>query len=63
MSEEAVWHSERVFPAGLQLSQEELTVEVQKFLQVPEDDRAFAPQILRDVDPVHLREVVVDDVT
>lgn len=62
MSEEAVRHSEWVFPAGLQLPQEELTVEVQKFLQVPKDDRALSPQVLRDVDPVHLREVVVDDV-
>ena len=63
VSEEAVWHSQRVFPAGLQLSQEELTVEVQKFLQVTEDDGAFAPQVLRKVSSVHLREVVMDDVT
>lgn len=62
MSEEAVRHSERVFPAGLQLSQEELTVEVQKFLQVPEDDGALPPQVLREVGPVHLWEVVMDDV-
>lgn len=51
-----------MLPAGLQLSQEELTVEVQELLQVPEDDRAFPPQVLREVDPVHLRKVVMDDV-
>lgn len=63
VSEEALWDSQRVFPAGLQLSQEVLTVEVQKLLQVSEDDRAFPPQVLRQVSAVHLREVVMDDVT
>lgn len=63
MSQEAVWNSERVFPAWLQLTEEELTVEVQKFLQVSKDDRAFTPQVLRKVVALHLREVVNDDVT
>ena len=63
VSEEAVRDSERMFPAGLQLSEEELTVKVQKFLQVPEDDGSFAPQVLRKVAAVHLREIVMDDVS
>lgn len=63
MSQEAVWDPQWVFPAGLQFSQEELTVEVQKLLQVPKDNRAFPPQVLRKLGAVHLREVVMDDVT
>lgn len=63
VSEEAVWHPERVFPTSLQLSEKELTVEVQEFFQVSEYDGAFSPQVLRDVDSVYLWEVVVDDVT
>lgn len=63
VSEEAVRHSERMLRAGLQLLQEKLAVEVEEFLQVAEDDGAFPPEILREVCSVHLREVVMYDVT
>ena len=62
MSQEAVWDPQWVFPTGLQFSQEELAVEVQKLLQVPENNGAFPPQVLRKVGSVHLREVMMDDV-
>ena len=49
--------------AALQLLQEVLAVEVHQLLQVPEDDAALSPQVLGQVWPLHLGEVVADDVT
>lgn len=62
MSEKAVRHSERMFPTGLQLFEEKLTVKVQQLLQVPKNHRALAPEVLWHVGPVHLWEIVVYDV-
>lgn len=53
---------QRVVAAALELSQEILAVEVVELLQVPEDDAALAAQVLGQVEPLHLREVAVDDV-
>ena len=48
--------------AALQLLEEVLAVEVHKLLQVPKDDAAFSPEVLREVSSLHLGEVVLDDV-
>lgn len=63
MSEEAASHSERFIHAALQLAEEVMAVEVVEFLQVPEDAPPLAPEVLRDVGPLQLREVVFSNVT
>lgn len=62
MAQEAVADAQRVVAAALQLLEEVLAVEVNQLFQVAEDDAALAPQVLRQVGPLHLGEVVVDDV-
>ena len=48
--------------AGLQLLQEVPTVEVPQFLHVPENDAALPPQVLGQVQALHLGEIVLNDV-
>lgn len=48
--------------ARLQLLQEVLAVEVPQLLHIPEDDAALSPQVLRQVEALHLWEVVLNDV-
>lgn len=45
-----------------QLLQEVLTMEVPQFLYIPENDAALPPQVLRQVEALHLREIVLVDV-
>lgn len=63
MAQETVADTERVVTAALQLLQEILTVEVHQLLQVAEDDAALSPEVLGQVGALHLREIVIDDVT
>ena len=46
-------------PAGLQLLEEELGMEVQDVLQVPKHHAALASELLGQVWPLHLREVLL----
>lgn len=62
MAQEAVADTQRVVAAALQLLEEVLAVEVHQLFQVAEDNAAFTPQVLRQVSPLHLGEVVVNDV-
>lgn len=48
--------------AALQILQEVLAVEVTQLLQIPKNNAALPSQVLRKVQPLHLREVVLDDV-
>lgn len=48
--------------ARFQLLQEVLTVEVPQFLHISKNDAAFPSQVLRQVQTLHLREVVLNDV-
>lgn len=62
MSEEAAADGQRAVCARLQVLEEVLAVEVPQLLHVAKDDGALPPQVLRQVQPLHLREVVLDDV-
>lgn len=46
----------------LQILQEVLAVEVAQLLHVSEDDAALPSEVLRQVWPLHLREVMLHDV-
>lgn len=48
--------------ARLQLLQKILTVEVPQFLHVPENYAALSPQVLGQVQALHLGEIVLNDV-
>lgn len=60
--QEAVADAQRVVAAALELSQEVLTVEVIELLQVPKNDAALPPQVLGQIQALHLREVAFNDV-
>lgn len=62
MSQETAADGQRGVGARLQLLQEVLAVEVPQFLHVPEDDAPLPAQVLRQVQALHLGEVVLDDV-
>lgn len=61
--QEAVADAQRVVAAALELPQKVLTVEVIEFLQVPKNDAALPPQVLGQIQALHLREVAFNDVT
>lgn len=62
MSEKTTTDGQRGVGARLQLLQEILAVEVPEFLHIPENDAALPPQVLRQVQALHLGEIVLDDV-
>ncbi|TNN53904.1 hypothetical protein EYF80_035881 [Liparis tanakae] len=61
VSEEAAAGPEGLVRAALQLAEEVMAVEVVEFLQVAEDAGPLAPEALRDVGPLQLRQVVLPD--
>lgn len=63
MAQETVADAEWMVTAAFQLLQEVLTVEVHQLLQVAENDAALSPQVLGQIRTLHLREVVINDVT
>lgn len=62
MSEEAAADGQWTVCARLQVLEEVLAVEVPQLLHVAKNDGALPPQVLRQVQALHLREVVLDDV-
>ena len=60
VSEEAAADGKGRMAAGLQLLQEVPAVEVAQLLHVAEHRAALSPQVLGQVGPLHLREVVLD---
>lgn len=62
MSEKTAADGERTVGARLQVLQEVLTVEVPQLLHVPENDAALPSQVLGQIQPLHLGEIVLDDV-
>ncbi len=62
VSEKTATDGQRGVCARLQLLQEVLTVEVPEFLHIPENDAALPPQVLGQVQALHLGEIVLDDV-
>lgn len=63
VSQEAASHPERSVLTALQLTQEVVLVEVVELFQIPKDDAPLAPEVLGHVDPLHLREVILSNVT
>lgn len=62
MSQEAAADGQRQVGARLQLLQEVLAVEVPQFFHIPKDDAPLPAQVLRQVQALHLGEVVLDNV-
>ena len=62
VSQEASSHRQGLPLAGLELTQEVALVEIIEALEVAEDERSFAPQVLGHVRPVQQGEVVSQDV-
>ena len=62
MSLKTAADGQRGVGASLQLLQEVLAVEVPQFLHIPENDAALPAQVLRQVEALHLREIMLDDV-
>lgn len=62
MSQEAAADGQWSVYTSLQVLEEVLAVEVAELLQVPEDDATLASQILWQLQSLHLRKIVLDDV-
>lgn len=62
MSEKTATDGQRGVGACLQILQEVLAVEVPELLHIPENDAAFPSQVLRQIQALHLGEIVFDDV-
>ena len=62
MSEKAAADGQRAVGAQLQILQEVLSVKVPQFLHVSKNNTALPPQVLGQVQPLHLGEIVLDDV-
>ncbi len=60
--EEAAADGQRWMSAALQIRQEILAVKDAQFLQIPENDAALPSEVLRKIQSLHLREVVLEDV-
>lgn len=63
MSQEAASHPEGFVNAALQLVQEVMVMEIVQLLQVPKDVPPLASEVLRDVAPLQLGEIVLTDIT
>lgn len=62
VSEEAAADGQRTVCARLQVLEEVLAVKVPQLLHIAKDDGALPPQVLRQVQTLHLGEIVLDDV-
>lgn len=62
VSEKTATDGQRAVGTWLQILQEVLGVEIPQFLHVPKNDAALSPEVLGQVKPLHLREIMLDDV-
>lgn len=62
VSEEAAADGQWAVSARLQVLEEILAVKVPQLLHVAKDDGALPPQVLRQVQALHLGEIVLDDI-
>lgn len=62
MSEKTAADGQRAVGARLQVLQEVLAVEVPQFLHIAKNDAALSPQVLGQIQALHLGEIVLYDV-